>query len=123
MSKMCDVYELKKSDGKGGMVPCMLAYRRTIQRFIRFIHHKRNQGDPNSPSDDAASYTEADFQQFSSSVHLQQPPRLLVIFDVINVVVTGVTIEKKSQRNMPLHSGCVWIWVASFNTFAPVVGL
>ena len=32
---LSDVDELKKSDGKGGMVLCMLAHRQKIERFVQ----------------------------------------------------------------------------------------
>ena len=63
-----DIDELKKDDERNGRVPTMLAHRRTIERFFKFIDYKIQQNDPNSPPDDAASYSADDFEAFTDDI-------------------------------------------------------
>ena len=65
---LSDVDELKKSDGKGGMVLCMLAHRQKIERFIQDRENKRQENDPNFPWKDITSYTEDEFDDFGAHV-------------------------------------------------------
>ena len=84
-----DVDELKKADGRGTMVPCMLAQRRTIERFIGFIQYKKDQKDTTSPWHDAASYTTADFQQFRRSVTTFDNDMVSILENVVGIALTN----------------------------------
>ena len=69
--KPTDVDSLKKADGKGSMVPCMLAHRRTIERFLLFVDDRKTRRDDNW--DIAATYTKECFRAFFSGITIHTP--------------------------------------------------